>query len=43
MKVTGKRKRSDLPQGGLDIPCTITFTGQKKLLNKCKKVIIRTN
>ena len=42
VEVTARRQRSDLPQGGLDVPCTITFTGEKTLVTKCKKVVCRT-
>ena len=29
-KVTGRRRRSDLPQGGLEVPCEYNFIGKKK-------------
>lgn len=33
--VTGKRRYSvDLPQGGLEIPCLVTFIGKKELMDK---------
>ena len=32
-QVTGSRRASvDLPQGGLEVPCTLKFAGEKKLL-----------
>ena len=35
--VTGTRRySSDLPQGGLEIPCTLLFSGEKKEINKVK-------
>ena len=36
----GRRYSADLPQGGLEIPCTITFEGVKKDVQKVKKLII---
>lgn len=30
VEVTGKRRRSPLEQGGLEIPCLMKFTGKKK-------------
>ena len=39
-KVTGSRQHSqDLPQGGLEIPCTLTFEGGLKDINKAEKLI----
>ena len=36
--VTGNRRRSsDLPQGGLEVPCLLTFTGPEELLQKVRK------
>lgn len=32
--VTGRRQRSILLEGGLEIPCTYTFKAKKKLVNK---------
>ena len=38
--VTGGRIFSaDLPQGGLEIPCTVVFVGQRKEVQKLKRVI----
>lgn len=35
--VTGTRRySSDLPQGGLEIPCRLLFSGEKKEINKVK-------
>ena len=36
----GRRYSADLPQGGLEIPCTITFEGVEKDVQKVKKLII---
>ena len=39
-RVTGqKRYSSDLPQGGLEIPCVYTFTGVSAQVNKVKKLL----
>ena len=35
----GRRYSADLPQGGLEIPCTITFEGVGKDVQKVKKLI----
>ena len=38
--VTGARKYStDLPQGGLEVPCYLTFKGDCKLIAKLKKLL----
>ena len=38
--VTGSRRySSDLAQGGLEIPCTLIFRGQEKLVRTIKKSI----
>ena len=35
--VTGSRRNSqDLPQGGLEIPCELLFTGDTKYIQKAK-------
>ena len=35
--VTGTRRySSDLPQGGLEIPCTLLFSGEKREINEVK-------
>lgn len=39
-QVTGKRRRSvDLPQGGLEVPCTLTFIGDKVEMEKVKRLL----
>ena len=39
-KVTGSRQYSrDLPQGGLEIPCQLTFEGNEKYIDKVKKLM----
>lgn len=39
-KVTsGRRYSSDLPQGGLEIPCSLLFTGDRKEIMKLRKVV----
>jgi len=39
-KVIGSQQYSrDLPQGRLEIPCTLTFEGDKKFIEKVKKVM----
>ena len=36
-EVTGSRRRSvDLPQGGLELPCILTFSGPEELVDKLK-------
>ena len=38
-QVTGSKKYStDLPQGGLEIPCKLIFKGEKKLVSKVSKL-----
>ena len=38
--VTGSRRHSsDLPQGGLEIPCSLLFTADMKEIMKLKKVL----
>uniref|UniRef100_A0A1X7TX07 HIRAN domain-containing protein n=1 Tax=Amphimedon queenslandica TaxID=400682 RepID=A0A1X7TX07_AMPQE len=38
--VTGARKHStDLVQGGLEVPCTLTFTGMKQDIEKVKNLL----
>ena len=40
-EVSGPRQISpDLPQGGLEVPCTLTFSGEVNLVKKMKKLII---
>ncbi len=39
-KITGRRRHSkDLAQGGLEIPCTLTFEGGSKDITKVEKLI----
>ncbi len=39
-QITGRRQRSvDLPQGGLEVPCALTFVGQSKDIKKVKKLV----
>ena len=39
-RITGTRQYSaDLPQGGLEIPCVLTFEGDKKEVMKIRKLI----
>ena len=39
-RITGSRRYStDLPQGGLEIPCMLTFFGQRQNINKVKALI----
>ena len=41
--VTGRRRySSDLLQGGLEIPCTLLFTGDAKEIKKLKKLLKRS-
>lgn len=44
--IGGRRYSSDLPQGGLEIPCMLTFSGDLKLVEKAKKLLetqVKTN
>ena len=39
-RVTGYRRySSDLPQGGLEIPCVLVFEGESKEISKIKKFV----
>ena len=39
-QVTGRRRRSvDSPQGGMEVPCTLTFVGQSQYIKKVQKLI----
>ena len=39
-RVVGRRRfPEDLPEGGLEIPCTMTFEGEANLTAKAKKLI----
>ena len=35
----GRRYSADLPQGGMEIPCTVLFVGKRKEINKLKLVL----
>ena len=37
VEVIGRRRRSPLEQGGLEIPCLMKFTGKEKLIELLKK------
>ena len=37
--IGGRRYSYDLPQGGLEIPCTLTFEGKKREIEKLKRVL----
>ena len=38
--ITGSRRYSiDLPQGGLELPCLYTFSGNAKVVSKLKKLV----
>ena len=40
MPGTGVRRCSvDLPQGGMEVPCTLTFVGQSQYIKKVQKLI----
>ena len=39
VQVLGRRKRSNLPQGGLDVPCILTFTGKQQLVRRLQKAL----
>ena len=36
--MTDRRCSTDLPQGGLEVPCTLTFVGESKDLLKIEKL-----
>ncbi len=38
-EVNGNKQRSPLAQGGLEIPCKLTFIGKPKLIKKLKKLL----
>ena len=38
-EVTGRKQRSPLVQGGLEIPCCVTLRGKKKLVAEAKEVL----
>ena len=39
-QVTGTRQYSvDLPQGGLEVPCKLTFSGETRLIIKVRKLV----
>lgn len=37
--VTGQRKYSDVPNKGLEVPCTYTFTGKPAMIKRLVKVM----
>ena len=39
VQVLGRRKCSDLPQGGLDVPCILTFTGKQQLVRRLRRAL----
>ena len=42
-KVTGRKQRSALLQGGMEIPCIYTLRGKKKLVKKLRSVLNTMN
>ena len=38
-KITGRKQRSVLLEGGLEVPCVYTFRGKKKLVDKLTKIL----
>ena len=38
-EVTGRRQRSPLEQGGLEVPCSITLRGKKKVVAKAQELL----
>ena len=39
-QITGRKRHSmDLPQGGLEIPCSLRFVGQSRDIRKIKKLV----
>ena len=38
-EVTGRRQRSPLEQGGLEVPCSITLRGKKKIVAKAQELL----
>ena len=41
-RVTGRRRRSDLPQGGLDVPCLLIFKGKKEDIEKLRQQVMKS-
>ena len=39
MEVIGRRRRSLLEQGGLEIPCLMKSTGKEKLVENLRKLL----
>ena len=37
--VTGPRRRSTITEGGLEVPCSLSFEGPPELLKKFSKVV----
>ena len=43
-KVTGSRRySSDLPQGGLELPCCLTFTGSSTMIKKIESLLLQAS
>ena len=43
-QVTGRRRHSvELPQGGLEVPCTLTFVGPTREIGKVRKLNFRSS
>ena len=38
-KITGRRQRSILLEGGLEVPCVYTFKGKKRLVDKLTTIL----
>ena len=38
--VTGPQYSQDLPQGGLELPCTYRFTGEETLAKKARQLLL---
>jgi len=41
--IHSRQHLKDLPQGGLEIPCTLTFEGDEKFIEKVKKLMKLTD
>ena len=39
VEVIGRKRRSPLEQGGLEIPCLMKFTGKEKLVENLRKLV----
>ena len=42
VRVLGRRKRSDLPQGGLNVPFMLTFIGKQQLVRRLRRALTDT-